>query len=71
VVAFRLYTPAGITQVATAANTINANKIVYADGRVNRLFFSGSAAMEAAGSLIGSASCLNSASLRHLWIYSN
>src|SRR5207247_1291386 len=31
-----------MTHVAIAANTINANKIVYADGSVNRLLFSGS-----------------------------
>jgi hypothetical protein len=39
----RSYVPAGTTQVAIAASTINANKIVYADGSVNRLFVPGSA----------------------------
>ena len=37
--ASRLYVPAGITQVAIAARTISANRIVYAEGRVNRRFF--------------------------------
>ena len=31
-----------MSQVAIAASTISANRIVYADGSVNRLFFSGS-----------------------------
>jgi hypothetical protein len=34
--------PAGMIHVAIAATTIRANRIVYADGSVNRLFSSGS-----------------------------
>ena len=34
--------PAGMIQVAIAASTISANRIVYADGSVKRRFFSGS-----------------------------
>ena len=36
--------PAGMIQVAIAATTISANRIVYAEGRVNPDFFGGSAA---------------------------
>jgi hypothetical protein len=37
-------TPVGMTHVAIAASTINANRIVYAEGSVNLLLVSGSAA---------------------------
>ena len=43
--------PAGITQVAIAASTISANRIVYADGSQNPRFFSDFPAATA-GSLI-------------------
>src|SRR6476620_6786874 len=39
-------------QVAIAASTINANRIVYAEGSENRLFFSGSPAATTTTSLI-------------------
>ena len=37
----RSYVPAGMIQVAIAASTISANRIVYADGSLNPLFSSG------------------------------
>ena len=48
--------PAGMTQVAIAASTISANRIVYADGSVNRLFFSGSGTEVSVSLICGSCS---------------
>jgi hypothetical protein len=46
-----------MTHVAIAASTISANRIVYAEGSLNRLFFLGSPAAATASSLIRASLC--------------